>query len=134
MPPGPADYTMVALCLWREARGQGQTGMRAVACVLRNRVQRHKTSYYTEVVRPWQFSSMTAAGDPQLVKYPDASDVWWTTAFLIAGDIIDQGAPDITNGATLYYDDSIGFPKSWDKNKVVPLGKIGRFYMFREVA
>ena len=128
-----ADYAMTALCLWREARGEGNTGMLAVACVIRNRVQKHGSTYFAQVVKPWAFSSITAHGDPQLTAFPTESDMQWIQAQLIAGNVIDGGVNDITNGATLYYDDSISFPKSWNKDAVVNAGKIGRLNLFREV-
>lgn len=129
-----ADYALLALCLWREARGEGHAGMTAVGCIVRNRVQKRNSSYYAEVTRPLQFSSMTAPHDPQLGFYPTPGDVAWTQAQLIAGNLIDGDVADITNGSTLYYDESISFPAKWDKSKVIPQGKIGRFFLFRETA
>lgn len=133
MTPTHTDYAVLALCLWREARGQGQAGMTAVGCVVRNRVQRHNSSFYTECTKKWQFSSISAPGDPQLGLWPAASDLIWGAAQILASNLIDGHVDDITNGATLYYDDSIAFPASWNRNKVVPLGMIGKFHMFREV-
>ena len=75
-----ADQFMSALCLWREARGEGTDGMTAIMCVLRNRVARHNSSYYAEVIKPWQFSSITAKGDPQLGLYPQPTDSQWQLA------------------------------------------------------
>jgi len=128
-----ADYALTALCLWREARGEGNTGMLAVACVIRNRVQKNNSTYFAQVVKPWAFSSITAHGDPQLTVFPKESDPSWIQAQLIATNVLDGGVNDITNGATLYYDDSISFPKSWNRDAVVPVGKIGRLSLFREV-
>jgi len=128
-----ADYALTALCLWREARGEGNTGMLAVACVIRNRVNKHGSTYYAQVVKPWAFSSITAHGDPQLSSFPQESDQQWIQAQLIAGNVMDRGVEDITNGATLYFDDSISFPKTWNRAAVAPLGKIGRLNLFREI-
>src|SRR5271163_654566 len=101
-----ADQFMLALCLWREARGVGNSGMVAVACVLRNRVARNKSSYYAEVVKPWQFSSITAKNDPQLGLYPSSSDSSYQLAQKIVASLSDSSLEDTTEGATLYYDDS----------------------------
>lgn len=107
--------------------------MLAVACVIRNRVQKHNSTYYAQVVKPLAFSSITAHNDPQLTTFPKDSDASWIQAQLIAGNVMDGGVNDITNGATLYYDDSISFPKGWNKDAVVPVGKIGRLNLFREI-
>lgn len=106
------DLFMTALCLWREARGEGEQGMIAVGCVIRNRSARHKTTPYEEVIRPWAFSSITATGDPQLKLWPKESDLSWIAAQKIAASVLNESAPDITGAATLYYDDSILFPKT----------------------
>src|SRR5271163_3202843 len=113
-----ADQFMVALCLWREARGVGNSGMVAVACVIRNRALKHDTSYYAQVVSPLQFSSITAKGDPQLNNYPAGADTSWQLATKIVASLADGSLADTTEGATLYYDDSIPFPKGWDIHKV----------------
>src|SRR5271156_648555 len=126
-----ADQFMLALCLWREARGVGNSGMVAVACVLRNRVDKHKSTFYAEVVKPWQFSSITAKGDPQLSNYPVASDLSWQLAQKVAMSV--PTLTDTTGGATLYYDDSIPFPKGWDIHKVEDTVKLGRLNFFKEL-
>src|ERR1700688_4678934 len=120
-------FELQPLCLWREARGVGYKGMLAVAFVLKNRVEKRKTSYDVEVMRPWQFSSMTAKGDPQLNKYPDPNDPMWHTATqIVQYDLDNTNIPDPTSGATLYYDESIDFPKSWDEHEEEPTIQIGR--------
>lgn len=124
---------MLALCMWREARGVGSDGMTAVGCVLRNRVVRQQTSYYVEVTRPWQFSSITAKNDPQLGLYPMLTDNSWALARQIANGISSSSLVDTTDGSTLYYDDSMDFPATWDKSKVKATVKIGRLNFFKEL-
>jgi len=129
-----AGFELLPLCLWREARGVGYRGMLAVGFVLKNRVAKRKTSYDVEVMRPWQFSSMTAKGDPQLNNYPAPNDPMWITAQQIAShDLENPNVTDLTDGSTLYYDDSIDFPKSWDEHKVEETVKIGRLNFFKEL-
>jgi spore germination cell wall hydrolase CwlJ-like protein len=128
-----ADQFMTALCLWREARGEGNQGMTAVACVIRNRAEKRDNSPYAEVVRPWAFSSITAHGDPQLAKWPEESDPSWIAAKDIATLTLAMPTTDITKGATLYHDDSISFPKSWNRAAVEPTVKLGRLNFFREI-
>src|SRR5258708_2781286 len=140
-----SDYFMLALCLWREARGEGKDGQIAVACVVRNRVHKRMSSYYVEVVKPLQFSSITDKGvqdktggylrkpDPQLSLYPNSLDTAWKQCQEMAEVVCDVTIQDITNGATLYYADSIPFPPSWDKSKLIQTSKIGHHTFFREL-
>lgn len=134
----PADFFMLALCLYREARGEGDAGMTAVGCVVRNRVRRRNSSFYAEIVRPLQFSSITDGGsakrkvDRQLSLYPAALDAAWVKAQAIAKDIISGLAPDVTNGATMYYANTIPFPETWDKSKLISTGRVGNQFFFRE--
>ena len=125
---------MLALCIYREARGEGTEGQIAVACVIRNRVRRNMTSYYSEIVKPWQFSSITAKGDPQLSVWPNILDTTWKQCQDIAAEVANGTVPDPTGGATLYYADSIPFPASWNRSKVAETVKIGHQTFFREVA
>lgn len=127
------DQLALSLCIWREARGEGQQGMLAVACVVRNRVHKHNSGYALEVYRKWQFSSITASGDPQLHLFPTISDPTWAQAQKIAADVISGQAEDITNGSTLYYDDSIPFPKNWNRSKCKFACTIGRLHFYIEL-
>lgn len=143
----PADYALTALCLWREARGEGQAGLTAVACVIRNRVNKHSTTPMAEVVKPWAFSSMTAKGDPELTLYPMDNDPQWVQAQLIAGNVLDNATGDITGGSTLYYNpkgivttdvytlpsgQSIPWPQGWSQAAAKYQCRIGQHYFFSE--
>ena len=130
----PADLFMLALCMYREDRSGGQTGMTAVGCVVRNRVTKHRSTYYAEVVKPWQFSSITAKGDPQLSLYPLESDPNWAIAQLLALQITNGTILDVTDGATLYYANSIPFPASWNRAVLTPTVTIGNQFYFKENA
>jgi N-acetylmuramoyl-L-alanine amidase len=127
------DTTLLALCMWREARGEGRAGMEAVGCALRNRVNRDKSSYYAEATKRLQFSSITAPGDPELGLWPSVSDAQWQIALVLAGDMGSNVIEDVTQGATLYYADSIPFPRTWDRSKVRETVKIGRHIFFVEL-
>lgn len=129
----PADLFMTALCIWREARGEGKFAMTAVACVIRNRVAKRNSSPYVEVIRPLAFSSISSPGDPQLKLWPKLTDLSWLTAQKVAAEVLTTSASDPTKGATLYFDDSISFPKSWNPAAVQATVKLGRLNFFREV-
>lgn len=129
------DTFMTALCIWREARGEGELGMIAVAHVIKNRAAKRKTSPYTEVIRPWAFSSISAHGDQQLNIWPKEGDASWATAQRIAVNLFTMGVPnDPTKGATLYYDDSLpSIPKTWNRAVIQATVKLGSLNFFREV-
>lgn len=94
--------TLLAICLWREARGEGLEGMRAVAHVIRNRVNRWKQDWDQVIAGRNQFSSMTVSGDSQLVVWPDDDDPMFKQVYLMSWDIFKGQNPDPTNGS-LYY-------------------------------
>ena len=107
------DQVISALCAWREARGGGSDGMQSVLNVLQNRAARRGTSIYAEVVRKWQFSSMTAPGDPELIMFPTDIDPQWQVALRLAQSMADGTLSDITDGAIGYYALSMTTPPAW---------------------
>ena len=94
----------LALVVWREARGEGRDGMRAVAHVIRNRVEAaHLPDQWDNVIEAkWQFSSLTAPGDSQLVIWPRSPDPAFDEAMEIAELIFAGNDFDLTNGAHFY--------------------------------
>lgn len=112
-----------ALCAWREARGEGRDGIRAVLHVIANRAKTRNQSWAQVVYDKWQFSSMTAAQDPQLVVIPKFPDPVFETCYEVADLIYNGGDFDLTNGATHYFNPSVVLP-SWaeDMKKVASIG------------
>lgn len=96
--------SVFALVIWREARGEGRDGMRAVAHVIYNRVvASHLPDQWDDVIEAkWQFSSMTAPGDSQLVVWPKQPNPEFEDAMQIAELIYMGGDFDITDGAHFY--------------------------------
>jgi spore germination cell wall hydrolase CwlJ-like protein len=141
------DYGLLALCLWREARGEGAAGQIAVGCVVRNRVEKNGTSYFVEITKPWAFSSITAEGDPQLGLYPSVLDHAWLQCQDLAGQIVDGVLNDSTGGATLYWNPNgikssktfttlvgqvVAFPQSWNPAVVTETTQIGAHIFLKE--
>ena len=126
------DDFMLALCIWREARGEGPAGMQAVACVIRNRVRARGSSYYAEVTRAWQFSSITAKGDPELGVYPVPNDPQWASIQALVPGIIDGSLADNTGGAQFYYADGIPLP-SWAQGMTATVS-VGRQHFYKAAA
>lgn len=92
---------LLALTMWREARGEGLDGMAAVGLVVQNRVRVWGPSWDKVLVGKNQFSSMTVPGDSQLVVWPTDEPLFKLT-YMKAWDIFKGECPDITHGA-LYY-------------------------------
>jgi len=106
------DQVIGALTAWRENRGGGTPGMQSVINVLVNRAAKRGTSVYAEAVRRWQFSSMTAPGDPNLDLFPADNDPQWQQALILAVEAATS-LQDITGGATSYYALSMPKPPYW---------------------
>jgi hypothetical protein len=87
--------------------------MQSVINVLMNRASARGTSVYAESVRRLQFSSMTAAGDPNLILYPPDTDPQWQTALSVMAQADAGTLEDITEGATSYYALSMTSPPYW---------------------
>jgi len=108
-----ADQFMMALTAWRENRGGGQAGMQSVVNVICNRAKTRKTSPYVECCKPWQFSSITAKGDPELTLWPAPGDAQWQIAQALAEMAANDTLGDITGGATSYYALTMTTPPAW---------------------
>jgi spore germination cell wall hydrolase CwlJ-like protein len=109
-------YPMVlcAECVWREARNQSYQAMVAVAWVIRNRVRLPGHDLVRVVSAPWQFSSMTAPGDPNLVKWPQTGDAAFERCCSAVDAVWGGTFADNTKGATFYYSPPITeAPREW---------------------
>lgn len=102
------DKALLALVMWREARGEGREGMRAVGHVVKNRVK--FTEWDKVITAKWQFSSMAAPGDPQLTVWPQAGDLVFELAMSLAEAIYSGEDADNTNGATHYFNPNVVLP------------------------
>jgi N-acetylmuramoyl-L-alanine amidase len=121
------QLALLALVMWREARGEGPQCMMAVGCAIRNRVKRPTwwgKDYISCITKKWQFSSIAAVGDPQLMIYPQSGDSAFEQALQIAEWVINETASNPFPGADSFYDSSIPAPK-WATPETF-CGKIGR--------
>ena len=112
-----SERTILALTLYGEARGEGYNGMYAVGCVVLNRVEQR--SWYGKTVKEvclkwYQFSCWNEA-DPNFQKLImfDRFDPLFETAFMIAGDVLDNKFGDPTNGADHYLHENIEHLTGW---------------------
>ena len=124
------DKWQAALCGWREARGEGRDGIRAVIHVIANRAKLSGRSWAQEVYRRLQFSSMTYGQDPQLSICPHTPDAIFSTCYEIADAVMAGTDPDLTQGATFYYATSISAPAWVNDPGMEYVGTVGsqKFY------
>lgn len=114
------DYNraILALCVWREARGEGLEGMRACAHVVSNRVRAHWGDYSKVIAAKNQFSSMTVLGDSQTVLWPIRPNSMFEAAMDIAEKVYVETDIDITHGA-LYYANLDTLTSQWFKEQIL---------------
>lgn len=101
------EIDLLARTMWGEARGEGQTGMQAVANVVMNRVKKGGwwgATVQDVVLKKWQFSTWNE-NDPNRKKALDVttSDSNFWTAKKLAALAYNGQLDDITNGATNYH-------------------------------
>lgn len=129
------DFSLLCLAIWRESRGELLTTKQAVAWTIKNRTMRPGwwggPSYSSIILFPYQFSSFNH-NDPNAVKWPTRGDPSWLDSVTAAAGVYGGTLPDMTKGATSYFDMSLDSdPPRWsfDGSQVhtVDFGKL-HFY------
>lgn len=111
---GENETEIVARVIAAEAAGEGEIGLRAVACVIANRARaQHKTPYQIVTARN-QFYGLTAKNRKKL--YRQVKPI----ADRLAAEIMSL--PDITGGA-LYFRTAQERVFPWCKIRTVKIGK-----------
>lgn len=118
------DYEklLLPLMMWREARGEGRDGMRAVGHVAWNRHQRGRPLWQV-ITDDAQFTSINPPGktsDPQLDVWPREKDPRFAEALQLASDIMSGKDPDPTGGATYYWNPKASDEESWFSRNIAP--------------
>jgi spore germination cell wall hydrolase CwlJ-like protein len=104
---------LLALCIWREARGESLDAKIGVRSVIANRcamapAQGFKHDVAANILHPWAFSSFME-GDPNASKYPIESDPSWAQSQIAASPQADN-----TMGAVFYFSRPLTEPpKAW---------------------
>ena len=115
------EVILLAITLWREARSEPIESKRAVAWSIRNRVKATPPrwwghSWVDVLIKPWQYTSVTGVGDPNLVKWPKDNDPSWQECLVVADEVFNGQGNDTTGGATHYFDKSLdNNPPKWTK-------------------
>lgn len=94
---------LLALCAWREARGESLAAKLGVTWTVKNRcamapAQGFKPDIAGNILHPWAFSSFMA-GDPNSLKYPAESDPSWIDSLAAAKSV----EADPTGNAVFYF-------------------------------
>jgi N-acetylmuramoyl-L-alanine amidase len=127
--PTPFELEMMACTIWGEARGETFEGMKAVAWVIRHRVE-NPCWWGSDIISvcmcPQQFSCWNW-NDPNRNKMHKVTlaDAAYRACYAAALIVCDLGvASDITRGATHYRSEDIPAP-SWTANMdcLVHIGK-----------
>lgn len=131
------ERVFLALLLWREARGEDFQTKRVVAHSIRNRV--NAPSWWGQgwlgvMFKKWQYSSLTAPGDPNLVKFPQENDTSWIACMDVADEAHGTPMVDEAKGATHYFDKSLDSnPPPWTKAANMEfIMDSGNFHFYRE--
>jgi spore germination cell wall hydrolase CwlJ-like protein len=131
------EFILVALCVWREARGEPRDAKRGVAWTIRNRAMQPSwwgKDWVSVVLKPWQFSSFNA-DDPNVAKWPSPQDSAWLACMEAAEEALSGSGEDPTGGATHYHDASLDRnPPSWAcDGSMQPTAHLGRLRFYRRV-
>lgn len=138
--PTEDDTSTLARTIYGEARGEGETGMHAVANVIMNRFAKAiegEITWWGHTIQGIckaknQFSCWNS-NDPNCKKISEVSakDVTYAMALIIAGQAVHGILPDLTAAATSYYADTMSEPPYWAKGRA-PCAHIGHHIFFRD--
>lgn len=125
------DARIVALTLLGEARGEGQVGMYAVACVIQRRAMERRITVAEVCLQPKQFSMWNGKTEAQLMSMLNGSEVaryaetlGWKLA---RGEMLDHR---ITGGANHYHATWMRQKPNWAQG-VTPVKTIGQHAFYR---
>ena len=111
-----ADYSkaLLAIVMYREARGEGEAGMTAVGHVIANRCFQWSKTWHDVILGINQFSSMSIHGDANDIVWPPLNDPVFDLAEAIYGGF----SKDPTGGA-LYYANESTMTSGWYQRNVI---------------
>ena len=122
---------LLALCIYREARGESLQAKKGVASTVLNRCvmaprEGFRSDIIGNVLKPYAFSSFLPE-DPNYSVFPTESDPVWLDCLAAAHPTI---AADPTDGAVFYHDNTLlHAPSAW--GTVIPTTQIGRLKFYK---
>ncbi len=139
---------ILTLCTYGEAGKEGDEGIKAVLCVIRNRVlnlaryadseiTNKSTAWHGVILKQKQFSCFNP-GDPGREKLLRFAEMWDTTiagnsyvkkCYQYAQQLLSGQLPDVTSGATHYHANYVS--PSWAP-ELVYLGTIGAHLFYQD--
>ena len=126
------DVWVAAQTAWGEARGEGIEGMRAVLLVIRNRAMDLRWSMLSVAAvcrQPSQFSVWNAKDTNRSRMLALSLDnKHFCDCLAMAIEVFSDQTPDVVEGATHYYADTIAAPY-WAQGKE-PVAHIGHHLFF----
>ena len=125
------EIVFMALCLWREARGESEEAKIGVGMCILNRAARPSwwgTNIMEVIFKKWQFSSLTDPNDKQLTLWPKENNPAWESCLILSEKILKGDYEHPAPGADSYHDVSIPAPY-WAKPEQF-VGQIGRLRFF----
>lgn len=134
------ESSILSLMMWREARSEGELGMRAVGHVAMNRAIKKALSVAVVVCQDAQFTSINPykkTYDPQLDVWPIPGDLTFKLAMRIAYEIVSGLSQDPTHGADHYWNPltatSESFREEVANGKLVSVADIGQHQFYKRV-
>ena len=139
------DIDTLARTLYGEARGEDRQGKIAVACVVLNRVKKQKMCGWRDIggkriptidatcLKRWQFSCWNE-NDPnrKIILNVSLDNKRFTECWEIAELAVADCLPDITKGATHYYNPKACAQPNWAKGKT-PCAVVGHHLFFNNI-
>lgn len=133
--PADQQLAILALCVYREARGEPLNGKIAVAKVICNRATDARKRWPSDPVKvilaPKQFSSFSS-DDPNVNVFPKTADESaWKDCIAAAACGLAKDRPDPSLGANHYFAHAGGFWPKWAKDMTKKTAVIGRHTFFK---
>lgn len=114
------EVALLALTVWREARGESWQGKLGVAWSIRNRTMHPGQDWWGNdweevILKKWQYSSISDPNDPNIKLLPGdpRSDPSWSDCLTIACKVYSNSIADPTGGATHYHSAFMATPPAW---------------------
>jgi spore germination cell wall hydrolase CwlJ-like protein len=117
------DVDSMALCAWKEARGEGTYGCELVMHVMYNRVGKpgFASTLHDVIYGRNQFSSMSVPSDPEFNLQPPTGDAVYAECLTLAAAVL-AGSDDTSRGA-LWYANEMNVTSGWYYDEIISSGK-----------